>query len=71
MGPDSVLTKAFKALSDEGVVMMTNVFKLILQTGKMPDEWKRIIFVSIFNGKGGVKERSNYQLIKLLSHMVK
>ena len=37
----------------------------------MPDEWKRSVLVSLYKGKGDIKECKNYRAIKLMSHTMK
>ena len=39
-GPDGIPTEALKHLGDWGVRQLTKIFNAIIQSGKMPDEWR-------------------------------
>ena len=39
-GPDGIPTEALKHLGDWGVRQLTKIFNAIMQSGKMPDEWR-------------------------------
>ena len=39
-GPDEIPTEALKHLGDWGVRQLTNIFNAIMQSSKMPDEWR-------------------------------
>ncbi len=38
--PDEIHTEALKHLGDWGVRQLTKIFNAIMQSGKMPDEWR-------------------------------
>ncbi|KAK3531040.1 hypothetical protein QTP70_007883 [Hemibagrus guttatus] len=44
---------------------------VILESEKMPEEWRRSVLVPIFKNKGDVQSCSNYRGIKLMSHTMK
>ena len=48
-----------------------NFFNRLLQRKMMPDEWRRIVLVPLYKGKGNIKECRNYWGIKLMSHTMK
>ncbi|KAK3574867.1 hypothetical protein QTP86_018328 [Hemibagrus guttatus] len=43
----------------------------VLESEKMPEEWRRSVLVPIFKNKGDVQSCSNYRGIKLMSHTMK
>ena len=50
-GPDGIPTEALKHLGDWGVRQLTKIFNAILQSGKMPDEWRESTITPIYNKK--------------------
>ena len=70
-GPDGIPTEALKHHGDWGVRQLTNIFNAILQSGKMPDEWRESTITPIYKDKGDHMNCSNYRGIKLLSHTMK
>ena len=70
-GPDGISPEALKHLGDWGVRHLTNIFNAIMQSGKMPDEWRESTITHIYKDKGDHVNCSNYRGIKLLSHTVK
>ena len=46
------------------------MFNRILETDKMPDEWRESVLVPIYK-KGDVQSCTNYRGIKLMSHTMK
>ncbi|KAK3509141.1 hypothetical protein QTP70_020253 [Hemibagrus guttatus] len=43
----------------------------VLESEKMPEDWRRSVLVPIFKNKGDVQSCSNYRRIKLMSHTMK
>ena len=70
-GPDGIPTEALKHLGDWGVHQLTKIFNAIMQSGKMPDEWRESTITPIYKDKGDHMNCSNYRGIKLLSHTMK
>ena len=70
-GPDGIPTEALKCLGDWGVHQLTKIFNAIMQSGKMPDEWRESTITPIYKDKGDHMNCSNYRGIKLLSHTMK
>ena len=70
-GPDGIPTEALKHLGDWDVRQLTNIFNAIMQSGKMPDEWRECTITPIYKDKGDHMNCSNYRGIKLLSHTMK
>ena len=60
----------WKCLGEVAVDFMTRLLKRILETDKMPDEWRKSVLVPIYK-KGDVQICINYRGIKLMSHTMK
>ncbi|MCI4382159.1 hypothetical protein PGIGA_G00260580 [Pangasianodon gigas] len=48
-----------------------SLFNRVLESEKMPEEWRSSVLVPIFKNKGDVQSCSNYRGIKLMSHTMK
>ena len=55
-GPDDILAEAWIALRNKAVEFLVNFFNRLLREEKMPDEWRRSVLVSLYKGKGDIKE---------------
>ena len=70
VGPDNIPVEAWKVLGWLGVEILTDIFAKIMETEKIPDEWRRSsTLIPIFKNKGDIQECGNYQEIKLTSHI--
>ncbi|KAE8697992.1 Detected protein of unknown function [Hibiscus syriacus] len=56
---------------EEGVKWLTNIFNIILDTAKMPEEWRESTVIPICKNKGDPQRCGNYRGIKILSHTMK
>ena len=65
-GPDSIPACLLKNLKTVISYPLSVIFNLILQTGVVPDEWKRAIVTPVFK-KGNSSEPNNYRPISLTS----
>ena len=63
--------EVWKALGEEAIELLTDVFTLALSSGRMPDEWRDSLLTPICKKKGDVLECKSYCGIKLLSHTFK
>ena len=70
-GPDGIPTEPPKNLGNSGVRQLTKIFNAIMQSGKMPDEWRENTITHIYKDKGDHINCSNYRGIKLPSHTMK
>ncbi|KAK3522013.1 hypothetical protein QTP70_021391 [Hemibagrus guttatus] len=52
----------------EGQKDLYSLFNRVLESERMPEEWRRSVLVPIFKNKGDVQSCSNYRGIKLMSH---
>ncbi|KAK3552006.1 hypothetical protein QTP70_031600, partial [Hemibagrus guttatus] len=71
VGPDYIPVEVWKCLGEAAVEFLTSLFNRVLESERMPEEWRRSVLVPIFKNKGDVQNCSNYRGIKLMSHTMK
>ncbi|KAK3575285.1 hypothetical protein QTP86_023405, partial [Hemibagrus guttatus] len=71
VGPDDIPVEVWKCLGEAAVEFLANLFNRVLESERMPEEWRRSVLVPIFKNKGDVHSCSNYRGIKLMSHTMK
>ncbi|KAK3537433.1 hypothetical protein QTP70_009980 [Hemibagrus guttatus] len=71
VGPDDIPVEVWKCLGEAAVEFLANLFNRVLESERMPEEWRRSALVPIFKNKGDVQSCSNYRGIKLMSHTMK
>ncbi|KAK3532154.1 hypothetical protein QTP86_009025 [Hemibagrus guttatus] len=71
VGPDDIPVEVWKCLGESAVEFLANLFNRVLESERMPEEWRRSVLVPIFKNKGDVQSCSNYRGIKLMSHTMK
>ena len=71
VGPDNIPAEAWKYLGQTGVEKLRHLFNEILETEKIPDEWRWSTLVPIYKNKGDIQNCGNYRGIKLISHTMK
>ncbi|KAK3522406.1 hypothetical protein QTP86_009978 [Hemibagrus guttatus] len=71
VGPDDIPVEVWKCLGEAAVEFLTSLFNRILESERMPEEWRRSVLVPIFKNKGDVQSCSNYRGIKLMSRTMK
>ncbi|KAK3540940.1 hypothetical protein QTP86_006406 [Hemibagrus guttatus] len=71
VGPDDIPVEVWKCLGEAAVEFLTSLFNRVLESERMPEEWRRSVLVPIFKNKGDVQSCSNYRGIKLMSHTMK
>ncbi|KAK3568596.1 hypothetical protein QTP86_010286 [Hemibagrus guttatus] len=71
VGPDDIPVEVWKCLGEAAVEFLTSLFNRVLESEKMPEDWRRNMLVLIFKNKGDVQSCSNYRGIKLMSHTMK
>ncbi|KAK3529130.1 hypothetical protein QTP70_016558 [Hemibagrus guttatus] len=69
--PDDIPVEVWKCLGEAAVEFLTSLFNRVLESERMPEEWRRSVLVPIFKNKGDVQSCSNYRGIKLMSHTLK
>ena len=63
---DEIRPDMLKALTGEGILLLTRVCQVAWKFGKTPRDWQTGVIISIFK-KGDRKQCTNYQRISLLS----
>ncbi|KAK3545698.1 hypothetical protein QTP70_011272 [Hemibagrus guttatus] len=71
VGPDDIPVEVWKCLGEAAVEFLTSLFNRVLESERMPEEWRGSVLVPIFKNKGDVQSCSNYRGIKLMSHTMK
>ncbi|KAK3548418.1 hypothetical protein QTP70_012839 [Hemibagrus guttatus] len=71
VGSDDIPVEVWKCLGEAAVEFLTSLFNRVLESERMPEEWRRSVLVPIFKNKGDVQSCSNYRGIKLMSHTMK
>ncbi|KAK3510437.1 hypothetical protein QTP70_006843 [Hemibagrus guttatus] len=71
VGPDNIPVEVWKCLGEAAVEFLTSLFNRVLESERMPEEWRRSVLVPIFKNKGDVQSCSSYRGIKLMSHTMK
>ncbi|KAK3547746.1 hypothetical protein QTP86_028818, partial [Hemibagrus guttatus] len=71
VGPDDIPVEVWKCLGEAAVEFLTSLFNRVLESERMPEEWRRSVLVPIFKNKGDVQSCSNYRGIKLMRHTMK
>ncbi|KAK3563208.1 hypothetical protein QTP86_018266, partial [Hemibagrus guttatus] len=71
VGPDDIPVEVWKCLGEAAVEFLATLFNRVLDSERMPEEWRRSVLVPIFKNKGDVQSCSNYSGIKLMSHTMK
>ncbi|KAK3548323.1 hypothetical protein QTP70_010196 [Hemibagrus guttatus] len=71
VGPDDIPVEVWKCLGEAAVEFLASLFNRVLESERMPEEWRRSVLVPIFKNKGDVQSCNNYRGIKLMSHTMK
>ena len=66
-GSDLVINEYLKAAPQNLIEIITNLFNLILKTGKVPKNWSLGTISPLYKGKGDSKNTDNYRGITILS----
>ena len=56
VGPDDIPVEAWKCLEEIGMKFLTNLMNTILETERMPEDWRESTLVPIYKGKGDIKD---------------
>ena len=71
VGPTGIVSEMFVVEEDCSVEWLTSLCNLIVAQGRIPDDWRSIILLPVFKGKGDPMECGSYRAIKLLEHAMK
>ena len=66
VGLDDRPVEAWKCLGKMAVEFLTRLFNIILESERMPEEWRLSVLVPIFKNKGDVQSCGNYRGIKFV-----
>ena len=69
--PSEVPLELIAANRGVGIQVMTEICQMVLDGFGMPAEWIQSIVVTIFKGKGDIRNCSCYRAVKLLEHGMK
>ncbi|ELT94909.1 hypothetical protein CAPTEDRAFT_79125, partial [Capitella teleta] len=69
-GADGVTVEMFSALEDLGVLKLTNILNKIYDTGNVPEDLLKSVFIALPK-KPGATECGQYRTISLMSHITK
>ncbi|XP_065321091.1 uncharacterized protein LOC135928563 [Gordionus sp. m RMFG-2023] len=65
-GPDDIKIESLKALGDDGMPFLTNLYNKILGKEEIPQKWKQSYLVPIFKNKGDPNNCQNYRGTNLM-----
>ena len=58
-------------MGEMGIKFLTRLFNRLLMGERMPEEWRRSVFIPIYKNKGDAQCCESYRGIKLMSHTIK
>ena len=67
VGPDDIPIEAWQSLGPLDVLMLTDLFNYILNTGKRLNQWLLSFIILIYKGSGSFQDCGSYRSIKLMS----
>ena len=70
-GSDDIPVEAWKAVGKTGVDILLEIFNTIMDSKKMPDEWRDNTLIPIFKNKSDIQDCCNYRGSKLMSYTLK
>ena len=70
VGPDELPVEVWKCMGVVGIKFLTRPFNKLLMGKRMPEEWRRSVFIPIYKNKGDAQSCGNYRGIKLMSHTI-
>lgn len=70
-GPDGIPVEVWKVLEGEGVDMLHQLIRKIMEKEVIPEKWRESTLIPIFKEKGDIQSCENYRGIKLMSHTLK
>ena len=71
VGPDELSVEVWKCMGKVGIKLLTRLFNRLLVGERMPEEWRRSVFIPIYKNKEDTQCCGNYRGIKLMSHTMK
>lgn len=71
VGVDEIPVEVWKCLGADGIDILWDLMRKVMQQERIPNEWRKSVMVPIFKGKGDVQQCGNYRGIKLMCHTLK
>ena len=71
VGPDESPVEVWKCMGKMGIKFLTRLFNGLLMGERIPEKWRRSVFIPIYKNKGDAQCCGNYRGIKLMSHTIK
>ena len=71
VGPDELPIEVWKRMGEMGIKFLTRLFNRQLVGERLPEEWRKSVFIPIYKKKGDAQCCGNYRGIKLMSHPMK
>ena len=68
VGPDDIPMEVWKCLGENALEFLTKLYNRMMESERMPEDWRDSILIQIFKNKGDVQICSNYRGIQLISH---
>ena len=68
VGLDELPVEVWKCMGDMGIEFLTRLFNKLLVGVRMPEEWRRSVFIPIYKNKGDAQCCGSYRGIKLMGH---
>ena len=66
VGPDELSVEVWKCMGEMGIKFLTRLFNRLLVGERMPEEWRRSVFIPIYKNKEDAQCCGNYRGIKLM-----
>ena len=60
VGPDDIPVEVWKCLGEIALEFLTKLYNRMMESERMPEEWRNSILIPIFKNKGDVQSCSNY-----------
>lgn len=70
IGPDDIAIEMVEAMGDEGLEIYHKIFNYIYDSGKLPDDFLRSVFITLPKKPGAV-DCKDFRTISIMSHSVK
>ena len=71
VGPDDMPVEVWKCLGESALKFLTKLYNRMMESERMPEEWRDSVLIPIFKNKGDAQSCINYRGIKLIGHTMK
>ena len=66
-GKDNIINEMVRAVSENYLHMLKQVFNVVLLSGHIPHDWINVIIKLMYKNKGDINDPDNYRRVTLLS----